>query len=105
MTVTLAAGHLKPFDIGKWISVDEGGFWVTRKVISFSAARNRRKEPYIFMTFKTGPESVVDRTLDWFDYIQITAGTADGTMPPHLQGQRPVDPRIKHGDLDPATTD
>lgn len=103
MTVTLAAGHLKPFDVGKWISIDEGGFWVTRELSYYSAGLiGPKRKPGVMLSLESGKRYPVARTVGVFDYIQITAATADGKIPPHLAGIRPVDPSIKHGDLDPS---
>ena len=91
MTVTLVAGYLKAFDIGKWVSVDRNGVWETFKLdgmgisatdislLSHSAQRLTTVEP--------------------FDYIQLTAALEDGSMPRHLEGERPVQLEGQHGDL------
>lgn len=103
MTVTLAAGHLKAFDLGKWISIDEGGFWVTRELTYYSVGLvGIKRTPGVMLSLEQNRHTPAVVVVGMLDYIQITAATADGKMPPHLEGVRPVDPRIKHGDLDPT---
>lgn len=99
MTVTLVAGHLKPFDIGKWISVDEGGFWVTRKLLHMTANESTATlslDETVASPWRIG---ATVRTVGHFDYIQITAMTEDGMLPAHLAGIRKVELDGHHGDL------
>ena len=100
MTVTLVAGHIKPFDLGKWISLDEGGVWVTRKLEVYMVGQGVNGNPAIIMGLNSHDGRHVDRVIDSFEYIQITAMTKGGLLPAHLAGIRKVDPVIHHGDLD-----
>lgn len=103
MTVTMVAGHLKAFDLGKWISIDEGGFWVTRELTYYSVGyAGIRRKPSAMLSLEDGRVTPVARVVGVYDYIQITAATPDGKLPPHLAGIRPVEDTVKHGDLDPA---